>query len=140
MSHSIMNRFPHFVCTVVLSLLTAMTTLGCATPVGYTDKPMQSYDKDTTYRVDDTPSGFVVTVYYSRYQFIPESDVVAAAGKAVFLNIAKDTAKTHGKQLKPLDESRLRWSMGRNGLSGITSWSGNAEFEFAEASQADPKS
>jgi hypothetical protein len=56
------------------------------------------------------------------------------------LNIATDTAKTRGKQVKPLDESRLRWSMGRNGLSGITSWSGNAEFEYSVATQADPKS
>jgi len=135
-----MSRPAQTISTLVLTLLSALATLGCATPVGYTDKPMQSYDKDTTYRVDDTPSGFVVTVYYSRYQFIPESDVVAAAGKAVLLNIAKDTAKTHGKQVKPLDESRLRWSMGRNGLSGITSWSGNAEFEYSVAPQADPKS
>ena len=135
-----MHPFLKSACALCTFVLCVSMPLGCATPVGYTDKPMQSYDKDTTYRVDDTPSGFVVTVYYSRYQFIPESDVVAAAGKAVLLNIATDTAKTRGKQVKPLDESRLRWSMGRNGLSGITSWSGNAEFEYSVAPQADPKS
>jgi len=110
---------------------------GCATPVGYTEKPLQVYDKDTTYRIDDSDTGFTVVVYYSRYQFVPESDVVAAAGRSALMGIARDAAKSRGRTLMPLAEGRLRWSMGRNGLSGITSWSGTADFEYM--TEASPK-
>jgi hypothetical protein len=100
---------------------------GCATPLGYTERPLQRYDRDTTYRVDDHESGFTVTAYYSRYQFIPESDVVAVAGKSTLLNIAYDVAEARGRKIEPINEQRVRMSMGRNGVSGATSWSGSVK-------------
>ena len=118
---------------ISLALAAAMTLIpACATPLGYTDKPLQAYDKDTNYRVDDRPNGFTVTTYYSRYQFVPESDVVAAAGRSALLNIANDLAKARGRGLVALKEDQIRWSMGRNGISGITSWSGTADFDFTQ--------
>ena len=47
---------------------------------------LQRHDKDTTYRIDDHEDGFTITVYYSRYQFIPESDAVAMAGRSALLS------------------------------------------------------
>jgi hypothetical protein len=47
------------------AVLAALVILaGCATPVGYTNQPLTTYDKDTEYRSDDTPTGFNLIVYY----------------------------------------------------------------------------
>ena len=115
-----MNR--NFVVVIVFVLFGY--GIGCATPVGYTNKPLQTYDKDTEYRVDDEENGFKVTVYYARYQFMPESDVVASAGKSALLHIALEEAKTRGHEIQKINEQEIQMSMGRNGLSGITSYSG----------------
>ncbi|BBO86191.1 hypothetical protein DSCO28_67570 [Desulfosarcina ovata subsp. sediminis] len=56
--------------TALIVLLLA----GCATPVSHTNIPLSTYDKDTEYGIEDRDDGFGITVYYSRYQFIPESD------------------------------------------------------------------
>lgn len=94
---------------------------------------MTEYDRDTSYRIDDTAFGFTVTVYYSRFQFIPESDVVKDAGRAAMLNIAHEVAESRGKMLRPIDEQRIQMSMGRNGFSGITSFSGSVTVVYADA-------
>lgn len=98
----------------------------CATPVSHTNIPLSTYDKDTEYGVEDSPDGFAITVYYSRYQFIPESDAVATACKSALTSIAWDVAELKGKIIEPVNEQRVRLSMGRNGLSGITSCQASA--------------
>lgn len=94
---------------------------GCATPVSHTNAPMNEYDKDTEYAVEDRPNGFALSIYYSRYQFIPESSAVATACKSMLTAIAHEVAEKRGKQIEPVNEQKIRISMGRNGLSGITS-------------------
>lgn len=64
--------------TAILAIIIA----GCATPVTHTNTPLATYDKDTEYGFEKRDDGFAVTVYYSRYQFIPESDAVATACKS----------------------------------------------------------
>lgn len=93
----------------------------CATPVSHTNTPLSTYDKDTEYGVEDRIDGFGITIYYSRYQFIPESDALAAACKSALTSIAWEVAEKKGKQIDPINEQRIRISLGRNGLSGITS-------------------
>ncbi len=92
---------------------------------------MQRYDKDTEYSVEDTPAGFTVSIYYSRYQMIPESDAVAVACKSALTAIAWDQAERRGRKIEPVNEQRIRLSMGRNGLSGITSCSASAPATWA---------
>jgi len=94
---------------------------GCATPVSHTNIPLSTYDKDTEYGVEDRPDGFGITVYYSRYQFIPESDAVAVACRSALTSIAWEIAERKGRKIEPVNEQRIRISMGRNGMSGITS-------------------
>ncbi len=106
--------------SITILLLSALLT-GCATPVSHTNIPLSKYDKDTEYGVEDRADGFGITVYYSRYQFIPESDAVATACKSALTAIAWEVADKKGKQIDPINEQRIRISMGRNGLSGITS-------------------
>lgn len=99
---------------------------GCATPVSHTNIPLSTYDKDTEYGIVKREDGFVITVFYSRYQFIPESDAVATACKSQLTAIAWEHADNEGKEIEPINEQRIRISMGRNGFSGITSCQANA--------------
>ncbi|MFN9726515.1 hypothetical protein [Acidovorax sp.] len=106
--------------SITVLLLSAFIA-GCATPVSHTNIPLSNYDKDTKYGLEDRVDGFGITIYYSRYQFIPESDAVATACKSALTSIAWEVAEKKGRQIEPINEQRLRISMGRNGLSGITS-------------------
>ena len=126
-----MNRHAKFAAFQGYLLLTfALLLGGCATPVGYSTQPLQRHDKDTTYRIDDHEDGFTITVYYSRYQFIPESDAVAMAGRSALLSIAHEISDARGRPIEQINEHRIKMSMGRNGFSGITSWSGTVKVFF----------
>ena len=103
---------------------------GCATPVSHTNIPLSTYDKDTEYGIQERSDGFGITVYYSRYQFIPESDAVAIACKSQLTAIAYEYADANGRELEPINEQRIRISMGRNGFSGITSCQANASVKY----------
>lgn len=99
----------------------AVLLAACATPVPQTSSTMTPYDKDTEYAVTPRADGYQVAVNYSRYQFIPESDAVAEACKRMTLAIAHEHAEKLKRKIAPINEQRLVISMGRNGLSGITS-------------------
>jgi hypothetical protein len=106
--------------------LLLLLSAGCATPVSHTNSPLSTYDKDTEYAIEKRDDGFTVTVYYSRYQFIPESSVVATACKSQLTAIAWDHSDNERKKIEPVNEQRIHISMGRNGISGITSCQANA--------------
>lgn len=103
---------------------------GCATPVAYTNQPLARYDKDTEYHTDDTPKGFSLTIYYSRYQFIPESEAVGTACRQVLMALAYEIAEQRGRKIAPINEQRIKTSFGRNGFSGITSCSATVPVEW----------
>jgi hypothetical protein len=105
----------------ILSIVFSALLVGCATPVSHTNIPLSTYDKDTEYGIEDREDGFGITVYYSRYQFIPESDAVATACKSQLTAIAWEHSDKVGKPIANVNEQRIRISMGRNGISGITS-------------------
>ncbi|WP_309680214.1 hypothetical protein [Polaromonas sp.] len=112
------------------ALLFASVLAGCATATKQTDASMTPYDKDTEYAVAPQSDGFTIAINYSRYQFIPESGAVAIACKSALTAIAYEQAQKQGRRIQPLNEQRIRISMGRNGLSGITSCSALAVAEW----------
>lgn len=99
---------------------------GCATPVAFTDKGMDRYDKNTRIAIDERPDGFTVSIYYSRYQMIPESSAVATACRQQALAAAWDIARKRGKKIQQINEQEVKISMGRNGVTGITSCTASA--------------
>ena len=111
---------------LISSLLFISWLIGCATPVSHMNIPLSSYDKDTEYGIERQENGFGITIYYSRYQFIPESDALATACRSQLTAIAWEYADRVGKQIEPINEQRIRISMGRNGMSGITSCQASA--------------
>jgi len=117
-----------------LTLLLAVSISGCATPVSHTNIPLSTFDKDTEYAIENRENGFGVTVYYSRYQFIPESSAVATACKSQLTAIAWEYSENKGKIIEPVNEQRIRISMGRNGFSGITSCQANVVVGWREGS------
>lgn len=102
----------------------------CATPVSHTNIALSTYDKNTEYGIEPRDDGFAITVFYSRYQFVPESDAVAIACKSQLTAIAWEHADNQGKEIQQINEQRIRISMGRNGISGITSCQANVIVEW----------
>ncbi len=107
----------------LLAALAFVFVAGCATAVKQSDASMSRYDKNTEYGVEARPDGFGLSIFYSRYQFVPESDAVATACKQALTSIAFEQADKQGKEIEPINEQTIRLSMGRNGLAGITSCS-----------------
>jgi len=100
-----------------------MTVLivGCSSPMRLSKVPLAKYDKYTKYGVKERADGFEITVFYSKYQFIPESSVIVSASKTTATSIAYEVAETKGRKIKPINEQRIKVSTGRNGISGKTS-------------------
>jgi hypothetical protein len=116
----------------VLVIGLCLSLISCATPMKYTDKPLQPYDRDTQYRIDETANGFAVTIYYSRFQFFPESSAVALACKSSLTSIAYEHAQNKNRNIKPINDQMIRISMGRNGVTGITSCSAAVRVQYQE--------
>lgn len=114
----------------LLPLLACLLVASCATPETYTSTPMVEGGKNTSYAVDDHADGFTVSVLYSRYQYIPESNAVATAGKSALLSTAYEVAAKKGKRIEVINEQTIKQSMGRNGVAGITSYSGSVRAYF----------
>jgi len=115
---------------LVATLLFASALISCAAPTKMTNARMTAYDKNTDYAVTSRPDGFSISINYSRYQFIPESSAVATACKSALTSIAYEYADKQRRKIQPINEQRIRISMGRNGLTGITSCSALAVAEW----------
>lgn len=95
----------------------AFVVVGCTSP-----GPLGRVgDSEPGYKVEDRPGGFTISTTYSRYQFVPESMSVQESCKAGLLASAHDFAESLGRKIEPINEQRLRISMGRNGITGMTS-------------------
>ena len=116
---------------MVILGLGLLILVGCATPMSYTDKPLQPYDRDTQYRIDETEKGFVITIYYSRYQFYPETNIIAMACKSSLTSIAYEYAQNKNRDIKPINEQMIRISLARVGL-GIGSCSATVPVQWQE--------
>jgi len=93
----------------------------CAAPMSFSDMPLSRYDKNTEYGIKDRTDGFDIAVLYSKYELIPASDAVAMACKSSLTSIAWEVSEKKGRQIAPINEQTIKISMGRNGLSGMTS-------------------
>ncbi len=110
----------------LLALLALLLAPSCATATRHLESPLMHYDKDTKYAIENRDDGFDIEVYYSRYQFIPESEVVVAACKSNLNYLANNHARSNNKNIVPINEQNIRISTGRNGLIGITSCTAGA--------------
>lgn len=112
--------------TLISTVTACLLLTSCAAPVSYTNAPMAYNDKDSEYAIEETAFGFILTVNYSRYQFIPESSATATACKAALTSIAWKISDQRHREIETINEQRIAISMGRNSLSGVTSCSAQA--------------
>jgi hypothetical protein len=115
---------------IMIVLVIGLSLISCTTPLKYTDKPLQPYDRDTQYRIDETSKGFVITIYYSRFQFYPELSAIALACKSALTSIAYEHAQRGNRGIKPINEQMIRISTGRNIAAGVTSCSATVQVEY----------
>lgn len=111
-------------------LVLALMLTGCTTPAQYGSAPMERLDKDTEYRVEERQNGFQLIVSYSAYAFLPESSAILRMCKQTITSLAYDVAEKRGRHIKPIVEQRIRTSLGRNGLTGMSSCSATAPVEW----------
>ncbi len=105
----------------IVAIALCVLLSSCATPVSHTNIPLSTYDKDTEYGIESRPDGFGIAVFYSRYQFRADSSAVATACKQALTSIAWEFAEKTGRPINQINEQRIRISMGRNDITGITS-------------------
>ena len=94
---------------------------------------MTEYDQHTQYSIKNRSNGFSIVINYSRYQFIPESMAVATACRSMVNFIANEVAEKQGKKILDIPEQKIMTSMGRNGLTGITSCQATANVKWLDA-------
>ena len=112
------------------AILLAAMVAGCTTPVAYNTGPMQRLDKDTEYSVEERPNGFQLAVNYSAYTFLAESSAMLTTCKQAITSVAYDVAEKRGRRIKPINEQRIRTSLGYNGITGVSACSATAPVEW----------
>lgn len=113
-----------------LSILLLAALTACTYPNSYSQQPMEELDRNSDYSVVENPKGFAITVQHSRYQFIPETDALLQSCKSALLSSAYEYAEGKGREIKPINEQRVKISTGRNGLSGMTSCTASVPVEY----------
>lgn len=113
-----------------LTIIALAMLAGCATPVSYTNAPFTTYDRDTEFAIEEKSDGFDITVNYSRYQFIPESTVVALACKSALTTIAYEAAEKRKRKIAPINDQQIKISTGRNLINGVTTCSANTSAKW----------
>ena len=108
------------ICNATLAVLVVMSLGGCATAQRQSDIALDRSAPNTDYGIMARPAGFEIEVEYARYQFVPESEAVTTACKSQLLALAYQYADSEKRQIEPINEQRISFSMGRNGLSGTT--------------------
>lgn len=99
----------------------------------YSAKPYTRLDNLTEYLIEDTPTGFVAYVYYSRYQFIRASAPIIEDGLAAMRRIVAQVAQQGERELKPLNELAIESNMGRGFWDSCTSWSAKVQCYWRSA-------
>lgn len=116
----------------VLASLLACFLVACSTPPQYTETPMTAYDKDTDYAVDEKPDGFDLSIYYSRFQYFPDTGALMGMCRSQLTSLAHDLSDKRGRKIENVNEQRIKISTGRNEITGITSCTANAAVKWAK--------
>lgn len=113
-------------------MLLSVLAAGCAGVVDYSRGNLVRYDENTRYHVRQFPNGMQVSVRTDVYQFIPIPSSVAEQGMSSLRFIAKEEAAKLGKSIRPIADEDVKFSSGRDILTGTTSWSGTVIVAFQE--------
>ena len=118
--------------TLWIIALISLLAAGCAGVVDYSRGNLVRYDENTRYHIKQLPSGMQVSVRTDVYQFIPIPSSVTEQGMSSLRFIAREQAAKLGKSIKPILDEDVKFSSGRDILTGTTSWSGTAIVMFQD--------
>lgn len=124
---------------MIIVVLVLLLLVGCSIPAKMTDAKMTGYDKDTRYVVEDSKDGFIVTIEYSKYQFIPETEALIASCKSQLTSIAWEYADKAGRKIENINEQRIKISTGRSPLSGVSFCSAQAVAQWLDRGGANDR-
>jgi hypothetical protein len=97
---------------VFMFSLLAVSNSACTTPANFSNQPLSRHDANTQYSIEEASDGFGISVLYTRYQFIPESDAILAACKQALTSLAYDLAERRDREIRGI-------AYGPGGLSGV---------------------
>lgn len=112
------------------SALVALLVASCSAPVNFASGPYRALDEDTQYHVADRPGGFVISVEYSRYQFIPSATALIEACRSALTSAAYQVAEQRGRRIAPINEQRIRVDTGRNIVTAVSSCTATVPVEY----------
>jgi hypothetical protein len=105
--------------TAVLVALAGLAAFGSLLG-GCSSGNLAPFDENTKYRIDNTTTGFTLTVEYQRRHFIPEPEAVTEACKNAFATVAQDIAAKRNRRIEPIDPQQISAKLGRNERSSMT--------------------
>jgi hypothetical protein len=104
-----------------LLVISMLALAACSSASDFGDGRYDRHSGDTAWRLEETPSGFAVTVRQDLYRFIPHMGSVELNCRREAIALALTEARRRGRPNVELDERLVRSSVGRNGVTGITS-------------------
>lgn len=91
-------------------------TVGCATLPGTGGLDGGA---DATYKVENRPGGFLISSTYISHQQVTERDARSSCKRSIIAT-AHDYADSFGRKIEPVNEERVRISMGRSAIPGMS--------------------
>ena len=82
--------------------------------------------------LEEGPGGFTLAVNYRRYQFVPDSAVVANACRTSLTVIARELADLRGHKLQPIDEQSMQLTVGLDNATSMTTCSATIPVKFVD--------
>lgn len=106
---------------MAMILIVGTILSACSTTIKMPQTPgMQAYDKETEYKITPQSNGFLINLNHSKYQYMPEMDVVVDKCKNAVVAVAHEYADEEHRKIKPIMSERIKYTSDRN-FSGITS-------------------
>lgn len=103
--------------------LALLALAGCAADRYVPEEDMKPWtDGYSSYKVEDTDSGFKLYVWHEKMQCFKSSAAIEKSGKAAMYNIADEVAEERKRPIEEIVERKVKFNIGRTFWT-ITSWS-----------------
>jgi hypothetical protein len=113
-------------------LLGLLFLASCAATVQRSGPGMTTLDTETDYQVTPSASGFTLTMYVDRYQFVPALKALGEHCRTRFTTLAQELATQQGRAIQPVDPENVQLTVTREGFRGITSCTATAPVVWKE--------
>ena len=117
---------------IFLVIFSLIFFIGCSSANRLTSIDLDKKTADIKYGVKESEKGFEIEIEYAKYQFFPESTALITACKSQLVATAYDYADEKEREIKNINEQRIKISTGRNGLTGVTSCTASTKVKWKD--------